>query len=155
MEPIAYIRASTADIPLLLHMRRMFSLELGGPQPEGLEETVDENVRDYFARELNRNYFSWYATVDGEPAAMAGMVVRTQPGSPKNPTGRWGYLLLVYTKPQYRKRGLAGKLVQHLVGTAKEIGITALELHATAGGEPVYQREGFTNHNEPTYRMFI
>lgn len=155
MESIAFIQATAADISLLLDMRREFSYELVGKQTDELERALDESQTGYFSRELNKNYFCWYATVNGEPAAIAGMTLRTQPGSIKNPSGRWGYLMLVYTKPQYRKRGLSGQVVQRLIATAKEQGVTALELHATPEGEPVYVREGFIHFNEPTYRMYF
>lgn len=155
MESVEYIQATAADIPLLLELRREFSYELVGKQTDDLERTLDSSQTEYFSRELNKNYFCWYATVNGTPAAVAGMVLRTQPGSIKNPSGRWGYLMLVYTRPAYRKRGLPGKIIQRLVATAKEQGVTALELHATPEGEPVYVREGFIHFNEPTYRMYF
>jgi GNAT superfamily N-acetyltransferase len=155
MEPVEYIRSTTADIPMMIGMRREFSFELAGEQSPEIEEALDESQTAYFTRELNKNYFSWHATVDGHVAAIAGMTIRTQPGSIKNPSGRWAYLMLVYTKPQYRKRGISAQLVQRLIGTAKELGITALELHATPEGAPVYERNGFVHHNEPTYRLFI
>jgi GNAT superfamily N-acetyltransferase len=155
MEAIEYVRATAADIPILLEMRRAFSHELVGKQTDELEHALDVSQTDYFSRELNKNYFCWYATVNGDVASIAGMTLRVQPGNIKNPSGRWGYLMLVYTKPAYRKRGLSGKIIQRLVATAKELDLNALELHATPEGEPVYVREGFIHFNEPTYRMYF
>jgi GNAT superfamily N-acetyltransferase len=155
MESIEYIRATAKDIQILTDMRLLFSNELIGKQPQAAEEILEVNLKEYFSGEINKTYFSWYATVDGEVAAIAGMGIRVQPGNFKNPSGKWGYLMSVYTKPEYRKRGLSGELIQRLIETAKDLGITALELHATQEGEPVYLRKGFFRHNEPTYRMFI
>lgn len=155
MESIEYIRATVADIPEILRMRHAFAEEIDGAQPEETTRMLEANLTEYFTRELNKNYFHWFTTVNGEMAAMAGMIIRTQPGNPKNPSGRWGYLMLVYTKPQFRKRGISGQLVERLVETAKELGITALELHATPEGAPLYERKGFSEYREPTYRMFI
>lgn len=155
MESIEYRQATSADVSLIMHMRMLFSDELVGKQAGEQEKALEESLTAYFAREINRSYFSWYATVDGDAAAIAGMTIRVQPGNVKNPSGRWAYIMSVYTKPQYRKRGLSGHLIERLIETGKQLGITAFELHATPEGEPVYLRKGFFQHNEPTYRMFI
>lgn len=154
-DDIKYILATIADIPILLNMRKLLSHELAGALPAALEQELDERQVEYFTRELNKTYFSWHATINGDVGAIAGMVIREQPGNPKNPSGRWAYLMLVYTKPEYRKRGLSGNLVQRLLDTGKEMGITAFELHATPAGESVYISNGFSLYDEPTYRMII
>ena len=60
----------------------------------------------------------------------------------------------VYTLPKYRRMGLSKNLLERLVETAKQRGITAFELHATKDGEPVYQKAGFEKFSEPTYRKY-
>lgn len=155
MNTITYARATTANIPDMIALRKLFTLELSGKQTPENDALLDKSQTEYFTRELNKNYFNWLACANGEAIATAGMVLRTQPGSPKNPSGRWGYLMIVYTKTEYRNQGISGTLVQHLIDEAKKVGVTALELHATPGGEPVYIRKGFNLFDEPTYRMFF
>ncbi len=61
----------------------------------------------------------------------------------------------MYTLPQFRRRGICAGILNELVKEGKKIGITAFELHATAAGEFVYKKNGFTIHQEPTYRKHI
>src|SRR5688572_27101480 len=95
METIQYVAATADDIPHIFKLRKLFTIELSGKQPEELEEALDKSQTAYFTRELNRNYYNWLAFVNGEAVATAGMVLRSQPGSPKNPSGRWAYLMIV------------------------------------------------------------
>lgn len=155
MEDIQYLQATLADVDMLVDYRMHFSHELVGKYPDAEETVLRNNMHAYFTREINQNYFCWYATIDGQVAAIAGMGIRVVPGNVKNPSGIWGYIMSVYTVPQHRRKGLSGQLIRHLVATGRQQGITAFELHATKAGEPVYIKQGFKIHNEPTYRLFV
>ena len=61
----------------------------------------------------------------------------------------------IYTAPQHRRKGLATIILNKLIDSAKEKGITAFELRASKDGEPVYVSEGFRLHPEPTYRKYL
>jgi GNAT superfamily N-acetyltransferase len=154
MPQIEYSRATANDYLMVTDMRKEFAHELAGPQPPDKEAIIRTSQETYFRRELDANYICWYATVDGVVASIAGIVIRTQPGSIKNPSGIWGYLMNVYTRPAYRRMGLSRQIIKKLIDSAGANGITAFELHATPNGELLYQQEGFTLHKEPTYRMF-
>ena len=60
-----------------------------------------------------------------------------------NPTGRKAYIMNMYTKPDYRRRGIAFKTLDLLVADAKEKGITSISLEATDMGRPLYEKYGF------------
>lgn len=155
MEIIKYIQATEADIDMLVDQRVIFSDELVGKQDEEKEFEFRKLSVDYFKEELNRSYLCWYAEIDGKVAAIAGLVIRRNPGNMKNPSGYWGYLMNVYTAPEHRKKGLSLSILDKLVASGREMGITAFELHATKAGEPVYIKNGFQLHNEPTYRKYV
>ena len=60
-----------------------------------------------------------------------------------NPTGRKAYIMNMYIRPAYRRRGIAGTVLDLLVSAAKEAGIAAISLEATDMGRPLYERYGF------------
>ena len=60
-----------------------------------------------------------------------------------NPSGRKAYIMNMYTKPEYRRRGIAFITLDLLVHDAREKGITAISLEATAMGRPLYEKYGF------------
>jgi GNAT superfamily N-acetyltransferase len=154
MEKIQYKLATLSDINLVVDFRIIFSDELVGKQDHEKESVLRKNLTEYFRKNLDKEYICWYATINDEPVAIAGMGIRIQPGNVKNPSGKWGYIMSVYTKPEHRKKGLSGNLLNKLIESGKKMGITAFELHATKAGEPVYIKNGFVVHDEPTYRKF-
>jgi ribosomal protein S18 acetylase RimI-like enzyme len=155
MSHTEYIKATMADIDAVVEMRMRFQNEYLGVQSGEMETLLRKNLSDYFTKELDKNYLCWFAKVNGELASIAGMVIRINPGNVRNPTGIWGYIMSVYTLPKYRRMGLSKNILDRLIETAKERGITSFELHATSDGEHMYRKAGFEKFGEPTYRKFL
>ena len=61
-----------------------------------------------------------------------------------NPSGKKAYIMNMYTRPEYRRKGIAYRMLDLLVEDAKEKGIGFITLEATAAGRPLYERYGFT-----------
>jgi hypothetical protein len=57
--------------------------------------------------------------------------------------GRLGWLGMVLTAPEFRRRGFARMLVAHALEAADRHGITTVKLDATDQGRPLYQALGF------------
>ena len=155
MNHTEYIKATEVDVDAVVEMRMLFSNEYAGVQSPEVESLLRRNLSEYFIKELDRNYLCWFATVGGEVASIAGMVIHINPGNVKNPSGIWGYIMNVYTLPKYRRIGLSRNILERLIETAKDRGVTAFELHATKVGEPVYVKAGFELFTEPTYRKYL
>ena len=65
-----------------------------------------------------------------------------------HPTGKRAHLMNVYTKNEYRRRGIARKMVELLIEKTWEKGVTEISLDATASGRPLYESMGFTGSTE-------
>ncbi|WP_180232106.1 GNAT family N-acetyltransferase, partial [Bacillus cereus] len=52
-------------------------------------------------------------------------------------------LLNVYVKPAHRKEGVGSALLAAVGSAAREQGVDALTLHATAQARALYERHGF------------
>lgn len=152
---INIIQLTTNEIGLAVDMRILFADELAGKQDPETESRLRQQLEQYFHEELNQTYLCYYAEVNGTVASIAGLVIRKQPGSLKNPSGKWGYIMNVFTLPEFRRMGLSQQVLHALMNKAAALGITSFELHATPQGAPAYQKLGFQIHNEPTYRKFI
>lgn len=156
MESLTYTLAAASDIPMLVDFRIAFLSELFGEQPEPAIRSLRESLNNYYNEAIpRRQYLCWLAKADGELAGIGGLAVRQHPGNFKNPSGKVGYILNMYTVPAFRRRGICTGILSRLIASAKEMGITAFELHASTDGEPVYRQQGFQLHPEPTYRKFI
>jgi RimJ/RimL family protein N-acetyltransferase len=51
---------------------------------------------------------------------------------------------MVLTRPEYRRQGLAKRLMKYAIATAEQLGIGTLKLDATDQGRPLYESLGFT-----------
>ncbi len=60
-----------------------------------------------------------------------------------NPSGKKAYIMNMYTKPNYRRNGIAYKLLDMLVKESKKRGISYITLEATLMGRPLYEKYGF------------
>jgi len=61
----------------------------------------------------------------------------------ENPTGEKAYIMNMYTIPQYRKQGIAIKMLDYLVKESKARNVTFISLEATEMGKPLYEKYGF------------
>lgn len=156
MSTITYHKAGVADIELLIDQRVAFLHEYWGQPDATAEATLRSEMRLYFERALpSGEYISWYALADGVVAGIGGMAVLQRPGSFRVADGRCGYIMNMYTHAPYRRRGIAQGVLDRLVESGREIGLQFFELHATQDGEPLYIRNEFQKHGEPTYRKFF
>ncbi len=59
-----------------------------------------------------------------------------------------GYIWGVYVEPDYRRQGIAKKLMGEAIAYLKSIGCTKVILHASPQGKPLYSHLGFDENNE-------
>jgi GNAT superfamily N-acetyltransferase len=155
MSDIQYCLATGSDIHNLVDARVAFLTELMGPQTDEQIDLLKQHLEKYFNAAINdQTYICWLAIAGERIVGWGGMAIRVNPGSFKNPSGLMGYIMNMYTVPDFRNKGIATSLLNKLVETGREMGITAFELHATKEGEPVYMKYGFEKHVEPTYRKY-
>lgn len=148
MAPISYSIAHLSDVPLLVNYRMQFLEEISGIQDDEITARVRQSLQQYFSKALqDGSYICWLAKDGDMVVGIGGLAVREQPANFKIPNGKAGYIMNMYTLPQYRRQGIAGKLLECLMATAKQMELSVLELHSTYDGEPVYRKYGFTEPN--------
>ncbi|MEN9639015.1 MAG: hypothetical protein RLZZ262_883 [Bacteroidota bacterium] len=156
MEQIIYQKATVRDTADLVESRLLFAKELSNDYTDESIKQLRIQLTEYFAAATENNTCISFIARSGDKVAGIGSVaMREQPGNFKNPSGKWGYVMNMYTAPEFRKRGICREILNLLVGEASKYGVTAFELHATPAGERVYTREGFLYHDEPTLRKWI
>jgi predicted acetyltransferase len=156
MEEITYSKATLNDLPTIIDLRLIFANEFSGQQSLDSIQEFKKCNQAYLVRSIQSNSFIVYVAGHGHKiAGMGGIVIREQPGSFKNPTGKVGYLMNMYTFPFFRRRGICSEILKLLLAEASLMGIIAFELHASKEGEFVYKKSRFVIHNEPTYRRYV
>jgi len=119
-------------------------LEVNGLTAEDVPSAFTQEAWNYFRRALkSETYVSIVAEVGGELVANAGVVIYEKPPSIPLGASLVGYVTNVYTRPDFRKRGVATKLMEIAVDHMKAIGVSKLHLGTTDEGKGVYERVGF------------
>jgi len=150
-EDIQIRRASVADIPDIVRLRRMMFEAMGFRDPMALD-AADAANRAYFARAVRLNeYRGWVAvTPDQRVVASGGLVLDRHPPGPENLGGRSAYIMNMATDPDFRRRGLARRIFAEIMTWVREHRITVASLHATEPGRSLYAGFGFRPSNEMT-----
>lgn len=138
------IRVATIDeIDVLIDLRlAMFNAM--GYEGHVLERAIIP-MRNYFEQHMPTGAFRiWVAEHQGKPIASIGLVIHSIPPSPKNLVGKEAYVMNLITLPKYRRRGIAKRLLLHILDVVRCEGIPSASLHGTAAGRPLYEQLGFT-----------
>ena len=142
-------RATLADIDDLAECRLEMRLERETDKTVVDTEEFRSNNYDYFKRHLSDGSFiSWVALDNGKIAATSGLCFYYAPPTFNNPTGVTAYIMNMYTKPEYRKKGIATKLMEYIIQEAKSRACSKITLNASDMGRPIYEKLGFKNVHE-------
>lgn len=94
-------------------------------------------------------YLGWLIEYDDVVVAGAGVILRPMLPRPESPYGgEDAEVLNVYTDPTHRRRGLARRLVEHVLSWSRTRGLRRISLHASDEGRPLYEQLGFVPTNE-------
>lgn len=104
-----------------------------------------EKSKNYF---LEGNQTTVLAVQDGITVGCASISYIEIMPTLSHPTGKRAHLMNVYTKADYRRKGIACKLVRMLLDEAEEKGVTEISLDATDMGRAMYESLGFCKSDE-------
>ena len=137
-------RAEVKDAELLTEMRLEMRRERETAHCLLSEEEFSRHTLDFFRTHIADGSFISYIVWDGsQAAACSGLSLQVHPPTYENPSGKHGYISNMFTRPAWRRMGIAKLLVDQLAETAKQEGCAQLYLNASPMGRSVYVRYGF------------
>ena len=138
--------ATNDDIELLMSSRlEMLKVVNDLPKDYVYDDVIVNASRDYF---LNGDHVTVLAIDGGEVIGCASMSFMWIMPTFSHPTGKRAHLMNVYTRSEYRRQGIARKMVEMLIDETWKRGATEISLDATKMGRPLYESMGFTNSTE-------
>lgn len=126
--------------------------ELGEKDENTTVEELMHETGNYYISHINKDFFCWFVEMDGKTIGVASMCVFCRIPYFQNPVGLEGYILNVYTLPEYRKCGIATKLVKEIIDFSRKGSIKRLWLNSSDAGRNIYKSLGFIEkENEMEY----
>ncbi len=137
--------ATKQDIRQLIEMRLAFIQEdthLSDEQTNCLNNQFIEYFNKHIENDLN-DLFTYVAEENEEIVSTVFMIVIERPANPNFLTGKIGTIFNVYTKKEFRKQGLAEKLLKMAIEDSKKMNLSYIDLKASQMGLPLYKKLGF------------
>ncbi len=140
---IIYRKMVSDDLDTFISMR------IKQLREEGATEDFDlvPALKDYYERHMADGTFVSWLAVDGDKIiGTSGMSFVEKPPYFGCPSGRIGLLSSMYTNPDYRRMGIAKKLLAKVVEEAKNYGCGTVQITASDMGVLLYTDFGFVKN---------
>ena len=152
-------QATVADAPILAHQRCAMFRDMGSLREADAAALAAASAAYFQAAIPLEEYVAWLLAPAGQPdliVAGGGMQLRRILPRPARgggllPPGHQGLIVNVYTEPDWRRRGLAERVMQTIIAWSRAHGVASLVLHAAPMGRPLYERLGFVASNEMSF----
>jgi ribosomal protein S18 acetylase RimI-like enzyme len=146
-------KATIEDIDILIKLRVDYLITDKGDLTLEEEAAVRLQLKGYFNKHINNGFIAILAEEDTKVVSTAFLAISEKPANPSFITGKTGTLLNVLTYPEYRRRGIATKVIEKILHEAKEIGVSSIDLSATQDGKPLYEKLGFTESKYTSMKL--
>ena len=152
---MVFEKANFDDMDQLVKLRIEYLSEDFGDIPKDQLTHISENLPSYYRKHLNSDLFVYICRADDDIVSCCFLCVTEKPSSPSFLNGKVGSVLNVYTKPEYRRKGIAGKLLKMLLSDSEKMGLDHIELKATDSGYNLYRSIGFEDVASKYHNMKI
>ena len=144
VQKFEYKKASIEDLDELVRTRIIVLRAANKLSDDEDMSVVEEESYAYYRRALETGEHIAYLVYDnGKFIGAGGVSLYQVMPTYHDPTGKKGYIMNLYTAPEYRRQGIAIHILDLLVKNAKKQGVSQIALEATAMGRPLYERYGF------------
>ena len=141
-------KATLNDIDILIEFRIKFLKEIQDLPPVKEMEIFRTSLKKFFLDKMKLHEFiAWLAEFDNEIIATSGLSFLQKPPHFINITGKFAYIMNMYTDPEWRKKGIGSALLEKLFEEINNRGIQSVVLHATPDGRPLYEKYGFKEND--------
>ena len=146
---ITYKKLTESELDRIIELRINQLTEEYVSEGKTVPKDVDleSSLRDFYKRNMTAGtYVSWIAMDGDKIVGTSGMSFAEKPPYFTCVTGRLGILSSMYTDPDYRRMGIATKLLDKVVGEARDYGCGTIYITASNMGVKLYESYGF-KHN--------
>lgn len=141
--------AKEKDIPIILKFREAL-FEESGYSDDSFVNDSKNHLKTFYEEKYRLNKMQHFIAYNskGEPAAVVGSLLKEDFPYFLFKPGFYGWIIDAYTEPEYRKRGIASKLLEDNVQWLKEKGVSNIKLIAfSEEAIKIYKKAGFSDVN--------
>jgi GNAT superfamily N-acetyltransferase len=146
--------AARSEVAIVLHHRWAMFRDMGQGTAEELDRMV-KAAEPLLALALDDgSYRHWLAVeASGRVVGGGGVLLCPWPANPKDACTERAMILNVYTEPEFRKLGVARRIMQTILHWIRTRGLLSANLHASDEGRVLYEKLGFVATNEMRLRF--
>jgi GNAT superfamily N-acetyltransferase len=152
-ETIVIRLASAEEIPEIIRQRRRMYEDMQYRDAGALAEMARVTA-EYLAKAMPEGSFqAWLAWAGERSVGGAAVILTPWPAHPYDLECRRATILNVYTDPEYRRRGIARRLMETMIAWCKSENLASVFLHASEDGRHLYESLGFKVGNEMRMKL--
>ncbi len=141
-------KSTLAQLDLLLQWRMRVLEEVFSDSESPDWESIRKNNESYYREHLANETHTACFVLDEDTDSIigcGGICYQSEMPSPDNLTGTNGYLMNIYTLPEYRGQGVGKQIVEFLIADAKEKGTEKIYLESSKVAKHMYEELGFSD----------
>ena len=146
-------KADQDDINELVDLRMEYLSEDYDEVSQEKLDTISGNLPPFFREHLNKSVIVFVCRDEAMIAGCCFLYISEPPSNPSFVNGRIGIVLNVYTRPQYRRKGIARKLLEMLLAESEKLDLDYVELKSTDEGYNLYLSLGFEDVKSRYHNM--
>ena len=144
MDHLNYYKASETDIDILTDIRIKVLIAANKLDSDIDMGLVRNETYQYYMERIKQDTCVIYlALLDDCIVGTGGICFYRVMPTYNNPYGKKAYIMNMYTEPEYRKKGIALRMLEYLVEEAKKKHAMEITLEATDMGKNLYTKYGF------------
>lgn len=145
--------AVPSDISEILRQRRRMYEDMGYTDEDALTKMIRLSA-DYMAKAMaDGSLHAWLACCRDTPIAGGAIIISPWLAHPYDLECRRATILNVYTDREYRRQGIARRLMETMITWCREQGLARITLHASDDGRHLYESLGFEPSNEMRLKL--
>lgn len=141
-------KVSLSELDILMEWRMRVLDEVFAGYDSDVCEEIYRNNETYYEKYLANDMHTACFAIDedtGDIIGCGGICYQREMPSPDNLTGTNGYLMNIYTLPEYRGQGIGKQIVEFLIADAKIRGTEKIYLESSKIARHMYEELGFSD----------
>ncbi len=144
-----YRIATERDLIQLAELRWNFRNEGRDEIPVVNKDEFINVCCSFYGKRLESGYWAYWIAVESNEIVSQIMLCKVDMvPRPCKIVDQFGYITNIYTKPEYRNKGIASQLIKIVIQWAKEQDLELLILWPSEDSISFYERAGFDSNNE-------